>query len=116
MKRNDIILIVITILVVTIGFGGLKSYQSRNNSNHRIAVITQNQKVVERIDLDAVTQTRDIKLPGNYHEIILVEKGRIRFKQADCPDKICVNTGWLTKPGDVAVCIPNRAVVKIEDE
>ena len=42
-----------------------------------IAVIKQNAQVVERIDLTAVTETREIELPGAYREIILVEKGRI---------------------------------------
>jgi len=70
---------------------------------------------MERIDLDAVTEPREIKLQGHYHETILVEKGRIRFKEADCPDKICVKTGWLQEPGDTAVCLPNRAVITIED-
>ncbi len=114
MKRNDIILLGIIMSVVLIGWGGWKWYQGRSETNHRIAVISQNQKVIERIDLDTVTEPREIKLAGKYNEIIAVEKGRIRFKQADCPDKICVNTGWLNHPGDIAVCLPNRAVIKIE--
>jgi len=115
MKRNDIILVGSIILAVLLYFGGLQWYQNTNGNDHRFAVIKQNQKVIERIDLDAVTEPREITLPGNYHETILVEKGRIRFKEADCPDHICVKTGWLQEPGDTAVCLPNRAVISIED-
>jgi len=115
MKRNDFILFAIIVFIILLGFGGLKWHQSRPGNTHRMAVITQNKKLVERIDLEAVTEPREITLPGNFHETVLVEKDRIRFKQADCPDKICVNTGWLEEPGDVAVCLPNRAVVKIEN-
>jgi hypothetical protein len=88
---------------------------SQQTSNHRIAVITQNKNIIERIDLDEVSQPREIELGGSYTETIRVEKGRIRFVKADCPDKICVNTGWLEEPGDTAVCLPNRAVVRIEE-
>lgn len=115
MKRNDIILVALIILAALLGMGGLKYYQSGRESTQIIAVISQNKEVVERIDLNKVTKSREIKLSGNYDETIVVEKGRIRFKEADCPDKICVKTGWLQKPGDVAVCLPNRAVIKIED-
>lgn len=115
MKRNDMILLGIIIFVALLGWGGLKGYQRMQISTHCIAVITQNNTLVERIDLDTVSKPREIKLGGHYHETIIIEKGRIRFKQADCPDKICVNAGWLRNPGDMAVCLPNRVVVKIED-
>lgn len=115
MKKNDFILVGMIILAVLFGFGGPKCYQGMQENMHRIAVITQDNKLVERIDLDTVTVAREIEIIGKYHEIIAVEKGRIRFKEADCPNKICVNTGWLEEPGDVAVCLPNRVVVRIDD-
>lgn len=115
MKRNDLILLVMVVIVAAISFGALELYRQSHSSSHSIAVITQNQSVVERIDLDEVSQPREIKLGGSYTETIRVEKGRIRFVKADCPDKICVNTGWLEEPGDIAVCLPNRAVIRIEE-
>lgn len=115
MKRNDIILLGVIILIVLLGYGVKQWYPGLKAGGDCIAVITQNQKVIERIDLNAVNDPREITLPGKYHEIILVDKGRIKFKQADCPDKICVKKGWLTKPGDTAVCLPNRAIIRIED-
>lgn len=77
------------------------------------AVITQNDELIEMIDLSAVTEPREITLPGNYHETVRVEPGRIRFLEADCPDLICVRTGWLQEPGEIAVCIPNKAIITI---
>lgn len=115
MNKNNLIFLGLFISIVTIIFFSLNFFQAREENNNRIAVITQNHKLVERIDLNTVTEPREIILPGKYHEIIEVEKGRIRFKEADCPDKICVKTGWLTKVGDIAVCLPNKAIIKIED-
>jgi hypothetical protein len=113
MKRNDIILPVILLLAAA-GLVGFRWYQSKPQS--LVGVITQNNKIIDTIDLNQVAKSREIKIGGKYHDIIVVEKGRIRFQKADCPDKICVNTGWLKKPGDTAVCLPNRVVVKIESE
>lgn len=115
MKRYDYILLGAVLLLSVLVWGSLSWYQGGRAEHHRLAVITQNGQVIEQIDLDAVTKPREIILPGKYNEIIEVEKGRIRFKHADCPDKICVNTGWLEKAGDTAVCLPNRAVVTIEN-
>ncbi len=32
---------------------------------------------------------------------------------SDCPDKTCINTGKIGKPGAFAACVPNRVLVTI---
>jgi len=44
---------------------------------------------------------------------IEIQDGRIRFVYVDCPDQICVNTGWIHQSGQSAVCLPNRAAIVI---
>ena len=51
---------------------------------------------------------------GQSHGIIEVQNGKIRFKQAQCPDQVCVNTGWIQRPGEIAVCLPSGMIIKIE--
>ncbi len=111
-KKGDIILILSIALIAAAGYVSLKIYNTEGS--HRIAVIIQNDSVIRRIDLDKVERNEKIKIPGKYNETAFVEKGRIRFGHAGCPDELCVKTGWLTRPGDMAVCIPNRAIIKIE--
>ena len=36
-----------------------------------------------------------------------------KMQYADCRDQVCVRTGTLTRAGQVAVCLPNRVVLKI---
>ncbi|HPT70596.1 MAG TPA: NusG domain II-containing protein [Syntrophomonas sp.] len=115
MHKKELLLLAAITIIILLTAGTIRYVQQGRPGDSIIAVITQDGQLIERIDLQQVKEPRQIILPGQYHEIIEVEKGRIRFKQADCPDKICVNTGWLEKPGEVAVCMPNRAVVKIED-
>ena len=43
-----------------------------------------------------------------------VTDGRIRFRQSGCPDKICVHSGWLSKKGQTAACLPAGVSVRIE--
>lgn len=47
--------------------------------------------------------------------VIRLENGRACFLYSDCPDKICINTGWLEKNGDYAACLPNGIAICIMD-
>ena len=40
----------------------------------------------------------------------------IHVKSADCPDKICVDTGWIggDRKSVPIVCLPNRLVIEFE--
>lgn len=47
--------------------------------------------------------------------LIETRDGKVRVKVADCPNRICVHTGWKSRGGDVIVCIPNKTLVRILD-
>lgn len=42
-----------------------------------------------------------------------IREGRMSVTAAECPNHICVRTGWRSRGGDVIVCVPNRCVVRI---
>jgi hypothetical protein len=44
---------------------------------------------------------------------IAVREGMVGFVRSDCPDKICIHMGFLSLPGQSAVCLPNRVVVRV---
>jgi hypothetical protein len=77
------------------------------------AVITQNGSLIRQINLNDLNNPEYIYLNEGINQVILAEKGRIRFIESDCPNQTCVKTGWLTKSGDRAVCIPSQVVIKI---
>lgn len=111
MKKNDILLIGI---IIVISLVALLLFNVLGKADHITAVVIRDNKVIERIDLSTVKEPRTITVSGDYHNIIKVEKDRIRFEKSDCPEQICVNTGWLTKYGDIAVCMPNKTIIDIE--
>jgi hypothetical protein len=77
------------------------------------AVVTLNGSELYRIDLEAVAGRTEFEISGSYQELLVAENGRIRFERANCPDQICVKTGWISRPGQVAVCVPAGVIVKI---
>lgn len=116
LKKGDFFILGFVIILIAASYIGVSLYKSAGTNERKIAVIIKDDQEIKRIDIDAVNEPMEIIVSGEYNEIILVEKGRIRFEEADCPDKVCVNTGWLTEKGDMAVCLPNRTMIKIEGQ
>ncbi|WP_165004995.1 MULTISPECIES: NusG domain II-containing protein [unclassified Enterococcus] len=49
---------------------------------------------------------------GDYN-LIEVDGDRIRIKEADCDDQICVRRGWAAKNGETIVCLPHKLVIEV---
>jgi hypothetical protein len=45
--------------------------------------------------------------------VVEVKQGQVRVLSSPCPEHICMNTGWISKPGGIIVCMPNGIVVRI---
>ncbi len=58
----------------------------------------------------------DVVTVAGYRGSVVVElcDGRARVVRADCPDHVCVHTGWITRAGETIACVPNGVVVRIE--
>ena len=80
-----------------------------------IARVTLDGEVVEEIDLSAVTEgyTFTVEGPGGFSNTIEVEPGRIRVREAGCPDQVCVHQGYISDGTVPIVCLPNRLVIEI---
>ena len=74
----------------------------------RYAIISSAGQEDIRVDLGT---DKKLPLPWNENVIIIVENGQVAFLSSDCPDQICVNTGFIGHSGRRAVCLPNRVAV-----
>ena len=74
------------------------------------AEVWQDNELVERVELTDSTD-RMIDLDG--HNVIVLSGRTARMQSADCRDQVCVRTGTLTHAGQVAVCLPNRVVLRL---
>lgn len=50
---------------------------------------------------------------GEYGVTVEVKSGKVRIAEADCPDKICEKTGFISSPMQTIVCLPNKISVRI---
>lgn len=78
------------------------------------AVLLQDGQVVLTIPADDLIAGGELSFDANgYHYHFVYEAGRIRFADADCPDRVCVHTGWISRSGQIAACVPGRLILKI---
>ncbi len=115
MKKGDKIAAVLIIGLIIVSTIGAFAYKKYSKASHHIAVIKQDGKVIKTIDLTEITEKTEIKIPYKDKDFntIEIEPGRIRFIDGDCPDKICIKTGWISEPGQTAVCLPHKLMIKI---
>ncbi len=79
------------------------------------AVIYSDGREIRRIDLDKVREPYELEVTTEYGvNTVRVEHGRICVTDADCPDKICVKSGYTDSPAAPIVCLPHRLSVVIE--
>lgn len=79
-----------------------------------IARVTRDGVLLEEIDLDQVDAPYSLTFEdGGGTNIVLVEKGRIRVSEADCPDQICVHQGYISDGTFPIVCLPHRLMIEI---
>ena len=74
-------------------------------------VVKVNQKEVARLPL-ATDQTTYVKGPLGLTEVE-VKKGQARIVRSPCKNKVCIKSGYIRYADRLAVCIPNRVVVRI---
>lgn len=80
-----------------------------------VARISRDGALLEEIDLNKVDQPYTLTFEDERgSNTISVEKGRIRISKADCPDRICVDQGWISDGTVPIVCLPHRLMVEIE--
>ncbi|WP_071393186.1 NusG domain II-containing protein [Bacillus tuaregi] len=129
-KRWDII---VTLVLVLLSFlpAAVFSYQQaeKTNGNYNqahgeglegprvtVAVISVNNEEVRRITLTGNTENEvfDVFSSDKDFNTVEVRGEEIRIKGANCSDQVCVQFGFLSKPGETAVCLPHNFIIELE--
>lgn len=115
MLKGDRIIWVIIAITLLMSLSATFLYR-KLNADSIVAIVTRNGETIKRIDLEKETSPREwtINLPDGACNTVRIEPGRIRFIRSNCPKQICVSSGWLYRPGDMAVCLPHRLMISIE--
>ena len=111
LKSRDAALLIL--IVVGAAIVGTAMWFMRNSQAADRVTVKVDGKVVYSETLDKETEFNAEGYEGGYNRIV-VKDGKVSVTEADCPDKVCVNTGEISKSGDTIVCLPHKLVVEIE--
>ena len=109
MKKKDFILIFIVLLVIATTFG--INYFVNTKSGENIEIYVDN-KLYKTYSIDDDEEIK-IKSEEGYNIVKIHDHG-VEIIEASCPDKVCVNSGFITKPSESIVCLPNKVHIKIK--
>lgn len=113
LKKGDL---AILILLIVAALGWVVKDFIWPDTIDKNAVIKVESQIYATHVLDSSNQLMEIpiELPDNNYVHVVMEGDIIWVEDASCPDKVCVKTGKITKPGQSIVCLPNKTVVYIE--
>lgn len=116
MKKGDKIVSIAIIALLLISCSGVLYYKYMVQGSQRIAVIKKDGKIINSYDLKKVKGRVEIKIESekNHFNVVEVEPNRIRILDADCPDKLCIKTGWISQPSQSVVCLPHKLMITIQ--
>ena len=105
MKKRDIILIA-SILVVAIAFFLIVELTKEEGAG--VTVKVDGVKVAEY----SLSKNGTYPLNGGTN-ILVIENGKAYLTDANCPDKLCVHQGKISRTGETITCLPNKLTVTV---
>ena len=109
-RKTDIILALVLVSA------GVLLFVLLGRGDGRQAIIEYDGKTVRKIDLDRVEDEYTVEIDGDVKVVLTVNKDGICFSHSGCPDKICMDFGVISKPGEIAVCAVAKVSVRISGE
>ncbi len=107
MTRADIVVIVLAAAFV----GALAAARLAPSAQADTVIITVDGHRYASLPLDV---SRQVKVPGRIGtSVIRIAHERARFVSSPCTGKICIHTGWLSRSGEIAICLPNAVSIEL---
>ncbi|WP_291989461.1 NusG domain II-containing protein [Candidatus Accumulibacter sp. ACC007] len=76
------------------------------------AIVRRGGEIFSELDL---SRNRRIDVPGPLGvTTVVVEQRRVRIAADPGPRQYCVRQGWLSRPGEIAICAPNQVSVEVQ--
>ena len=76
-----------------------------------VVIVKQNGRETARY---ALSEDRTVRIEGAAgYNLLVIENGEAWIMEADCPNRLCVQTGRIRYGGQSIVCLPHRLAVRI---
>ncbi len=105
MKKKDIILIASVLLVAALL---LLVVELTKEEGARVVVKVDGKEIAEY----SLTADGTYELNGGTNTLV-IGNGSAYLSDANCPDKLCVHQGKISRTGEVITCLPNKLTVTV---
>lgn len=108
--------VILFLLLAAVAVSGAVLLLRNPETPSPVARIIRDGVLLEEIDLNQVREPYSFSLEdGSGTNTVQVERGRIRIAEADCPDQVCVNRGWIGDGTVPIICLPHKLMIEIVD-
>lgn len=105
--KRDLMLIIILLAVMII----LILFMHLNKKTGYNVRISADGKTIKTLSLD---KDEEYVFEGDKgYNVVVIKNNEVYVKEADCPDKICVNHKKISNIGETIICLPHKLVVEI---
>lgn len=111
----DYIFIVLAVVLSFIPIFITSARFSSNDNMQNVAIVKIHGKIVAEYPLseDGGTVIETFYPSDNQYNVIEISNNQARIKEDNSPDQIGVRTGWISRPGETAICLPHGLVLEI---
>ncbi len=113
LTRGDKVLIIFIIAVSLLSFAYTNRYYF--SSQDKYVSVQVNGKEIKKVLYDEKLIGHTIPIQTEYgYNLLEIGDQRVRVIEADCPNKLDVKQGYISKVGEIIVCLPNKLVIEIK--
>lgn len=109
LRWGDAVVLALAVAVVAAAFLG--TYRSPAESSRQL-VVQQAGQPMRVFDLDSPQRIEIEGVAGI--TVIEIAEGRARCRESPGDQHLCERAGWLERPGDIAISLPNRLLLRID--
>jgi hypothetical protein len=113
LTKGDKLLVVLILLISISSFAYINRFAFSGNEKY-ISVQVDGEEI-KKVLFDPQLEGHTIPVQTKYgYNLIELGDGKVRVIEADCPDKIDVKQGYVSRIGETIVCLPHRLVIEIK--
>ena len=106
---RDLVLVGVLLIAAVLALFLLRNWQEKETGNNAVVTVrTADGEAIYPLNKDGV-----FSLNGGTNTLV-IENGEAWVSEADCPDKICMGMGKISKNGEFIACLPNQVIIVVE--
>lgn len=116
MTKYDKALIVVLVILSAYLFSNHFFDKNATNNNNKFVIIEHNHELIKKIQLNNPSYNDTITIETDYTQVVEINGSKVRMKESNCKNQVCVDTGWIDSTNQSIVCIPAKVVIKISGD